>query len=166
MNFRDDYGSTWWGDVKIDGLTLKYSDKIAEHEDISIMRVSWYNWDFGYTTSLPQNVWLKDVIIQKISYSVDANGVRSEKILETNRREINLFSRTLSQNVNDYSDPNAIIDNYKPNINPMEGTKTVTLINKDINNPLPIVWPTAKQFKDIDVTVDGVLIIKDGERVK
>lgn len=166
MNFRDDYGSTWWGDVKIDGLTLKYSDKIPDYEDISIMRVSWYNWDFGYTTSLPQNVWLKDVIIQKISYSVDANGVRSEKILETNRREINLFSRTVSQNVNDYSDPNAIIDNYKPNINPMEGTKTVTLINKDIYNPILIVWPTAKQFKDIDVTVDGVLIIKDGSRIR
>ena len=49
------------------------------------------------------------------------------------------------------------------NANPYIGTKTVTVINSpDTKNPLNIVWPFTKQFKDLDVTVDGKLIIEDG----
>ncbi len=166
MNLRQDYGSTWWGDVKIDGLTLMYSDDTPDYEDIAVMKVYWDNWNFGYTTSLPQNMWIKDVIIQHFSYSVDANGVRDEKVLATNDRPVSLFSKTVAQNANDLSNPNAIIDNVNPNINPTEGTKTVTLINKDPKNPIDIIWPISKQFKDLDVTVDGVLIIEDGVKVK
>ena len=164
MNFRDDYGATWWGDVKIDGLTMKYSDDTPSYEDIAIMRVSWYNWDFGYKTSLPQNVWLKDITLEHIEYSVDASGNRIENVISTNNREVSLFSKTVAQNVNDLSDPDELISGQSPNINPTEGTKTVTLINKDPKRPLPMIWPSAKQFKDLDVTVDGVLIIEDGVR--
>ena len=164
MNFRDDYGATWWGDVKIDGLTMKYSDDTPSYEDISIMKVYWYNWDFGYKTSLPQNVWIKDVVIEHITYSVDSTGRRTEEVIATNDREVSLFSKTVAQNVNDLSDPDELISGQSPNINPTEGTKTVTLINKDPKKPITIIWPTSKQFKDLDVTVDGVLIIEDGVR--
>lgn len=164
MNFRDDYGSTWWGDVKIDGLTMKYSDDTPSYEDIAIMKVYWYNWDFGYKTSLPQNVWIKDVVIEHITYSVDSTGRRTEEVIATNDREVSLFSKNVSQNVDDLSDPDELISGQSPNINPTEGTKTVTLINKNPQKPINIIWPSAKQFKDLDVTVDGVLIIEDGVR--
>ena len=166
MNFRDDYGSTWWGDVKINGLTLKYSDDTPSYEDISIMKVYWYNWDFGYKTSLPQNVWIKDVVIEHITYSVDSTGRRTEKVIATNDREVSLFSKNVAQHNNDLSDPNELILNASININPTEGTKTVTLINKDPRKPITMIWPTSKQFKDLDVTVDGVLVIENGKPVK
>ena len=51
------------------------------------------------------------------------------------------------------------------NANPYIGTKSVTVVNKDPSNPLNIVWPLTPQFKDMDVTVDGVVIIEDGAMV-
>ena len=52
------------------------------------------------------------------------------------------------------------------NANPYIGTKTVTVINSDPNKPLKVNWPTTKQFKDMDVTVDGELIIENGTKKK
>ena len=52
------------------------------------------------------------------------------------------------------------------NINPYISTKTVTVINKDPSKPLLVVWPLTPQFHDLDVTVDGVLIIEDGVEIK
>ena len=53
---------------------------------------------------------------------------------------------------------------YTKNINPYIGTKVVTVINEDTSNPIKIIWPLTPQFKDMDVTVDGVLIIEDGKK--
>ncbi len=51
------------------------------------------------------------------------------------------------------------------NANPYIGTKNVTVINKDPNNPLQVVWPLTPQFEDMDVTVDGKLIIENGVKL-
>ncbi len=51
------------------------------------------------------------------------------------------------------------------NANPYIGTKNVTVINENPENPLNIVWPLTEQFKDMDVTVDGKLIIENGTEV-
>mgnify|MGYP003292877602 CR=1 FL=1 len=51
------------------------------------------------------------------------------------------------------------------NANPYIGTKTVTVVNNDTSNPLNVVWPLTPQFKDMDVTVDGVVIIENGKRI-
>lgn len=56
--------------------------------------------------------------------------------------------------------PNTLV-----NANPYIGTKSVTLINGDVSNPLEVVWPTTPQFKDLDVTVDGEYVVKDGKKV-
>ena len=49
------------------------------------------------------------------------------------------------------------------NANPYIGTKTVTITNKETDNPLKVVYPFTPQFDDLDVTVDGVLIIENGD---
>ena len=54
---------------------------------------------------------------------------------------------------------------YTVNANPYIGTKTVTVINEDPTKPLIIEWPFTPQFKDLDVTVDGVVIIQNGTKV-
>ena len=57
--------------------------------------------------------------------------------------------------------------NKATNANPYIGTKTVTVINDpSVKTPLQIVWPLTPQFKHLDVTVDGVLIIEDGTEIK
>jgi hypothetical protein len=55
-------------------------------------------------------------------------------------------------------------DNFV-NINPYIGTKNITVINGDPKKPFLVYWPLTPQFKDMDVTVDGVLIIDDGKRL-
>ena len=49
------------------------------------------------------------------------------------------------------------------NANPYIGTKNVTVINEDSENPLKVVWPMTPQFKDMTVTVDNVVVIKNGK---
>ena len=56
--------------------------------------------------------------------------------------------------------PNTLV-----NANPYIGTKSVTVVNGDTENPLEIVWPTTPQFKDLNVTVDGDVVIKNGKKV-
>ena len=56
--------------------------------------------------------------------------------------------------------PNTLV-----NANPYIGTKNVTVVNGDSENPLEVVWPTTPQFKDLSVTVDGRVIIKNGKKV-
>ena len=55
--------------------------------------------------------------------------------------------------------------NTKTNANPYIGTKSVTVINENKDNPLEIVWPITPQFKELDVTVDGKIVVKDGKKV-
>ena len=55
-------------------------------------------------------------------------------------------------------------DNTK-NVNPYIGTKTVVVVNDEPGNPIDIVWPLTPQFNDMDVTVDGELIIEDGKKI-
>ena len=52
------------------------------------------------------------------------------------------------------------------NANPYIGTKTVTVVNSNPDKPLKVVWPLTPQFKDMDVTIDGVLVIEDGVELK
>ncbi len=51
------------------------------------------------------------------------------------------------------------------NANPYIGTKTVTIINEDPTKPLKVEWPLTPQFKDLDATVDGVVIIENGAKI-
>ncbi len=52
---------------------------------------------------------------------------------------------------------------HTKNINPYIGTKNITVINKDPSNPIQLIYPFTPQFKDMDVTVDGKIIIEDGK---
>ncbi len=51
------------------------------------------------------------------------------------------------------------------NANPYIGTKNVTVVNEDPENPIKIIWPMTPQFKDMTVTVDDVVVIKNGKEV-
>ena len=99
---REDYGSTWCGDVFIDGLTLKSS---YETELVSIFKVFYTNHDFGFTCHLPRTVHLNDVKVQTYEYEMK-DGKRIERITGT-VSSISLFRNVEGYGQSDISDPSA-----------------------------------------------------------
>ncbi len=107
ISLRYDYGSTWDGDVIIDGLTLRTS-KAAD--TISIFSVSYVNHYFGYTCHLPRKVELNRVQLVRYEYKVE-NGVRTEREVSINHIPIHLYNG-VEKYKDDISDPDASITSY------------------------------------------------------
>ncbi len=226
INLRSDYGSWWKGDAIFKDVEFKYETR--KNKTVSLFSSAWTNHDFGYTCYLPNAITIDNLTMLGFTVTVDPyTGYRDEKIVETNVKELYLFSPSIYRYTDvDISDPNADLgtnpndwvkctcatrddkefykaDQYPSNVkkyfndtdgdgrcnnviyskngssvwcwgfekdpdktvnaNPYIGTKLVTVINKDPQNPLKIKWPLTPQFKHLDVIVDGKLIIEDGE---
>ena len=104
---RSDYGSTWDGDVIINGLTLKTSKDAPK---LSILKVTYTNHYFGYTCKLPKTVSIDNAKIIKYGYEVK-NGVRNEWDIETNHVPLHLCANLETYTAMDISDPNAAMHN-------------------------------------------------------
>ncbi len=260
IQLRSDYGATWRGDLYMKDVDLKYQVSKANYYswNYSLVSAGWTNHYFGYTCYLPQDIYVENVNMLGFEVTVDPDsGYRDEKIIETNERELYLFTKSIySYDKVDLSDPkenmlghnndwvectcatrpldefysydpsnhdesikkitryfndtdgdgrcnsnvkgqnggsvwcwgyrkcicntftdadnNYFCDSCKGfeekvpthvNANPYIGTKTVTVINGDPDNPVKFVWPLTEQFKDMDVTVDGKLIIENGQKL-
>ena len=156
MNLRTDYGSTWAGDVEINGLEFRHHN-ISTYAQITIVKAQWTNHNFGYTVHYPQNMILNDITTVQYTYGINADGTRWEKLDETTRnvRPVYLFSTDLGDKRVDLTDPNAIVDG-KINGNPIVPTKSVIINNyKYAENPLTIVLPSSPTFYGMEVTIDG-----------
>ena len=101
--FRQDYGSTWCGEVYIDGLTLKSS---YETNLVSIIEVYYTNHDFGFTCHLPKKVYLNNIKLLKYEYEMK-DGQRIERIIATNPTPLSLYRNLEGYAQMDLSDPNA-----------------------------------------------------------
>lgn len=84
MNLRDDYGSTWNGEIIIRNV------RVVNSGDITLLMAGWHNHSFGYRTYLPQELTVDGLTLDKpadinlISSSfVDMGDVGSEEYLET-----------------------------------------------------------------------------------
>ena len=53
ITLRDDYGSTWQGDISIINVEMIPS---SAKTSVNILSGAWHNHDFGYKTYLPQNI--------------------------------------------------------------------------------------------------------------
>ena len=105
ITLRQGHGSTWHGDVIIDGLTLKTS---KDNDTISLITVSYINHEFGYTCYLPQNIHINNVKIIKYGFEVK-DGVRREWEIATNSVPLHLYASLEEYKYSqvDISDPNA-----------------------------------------------------------
>ena len=100
---RQDYGSTWDGNVIINGLTLRASKTNA----ISLIKAEYTNHYFGYTCHLPGKIEMNNVKVVQYGYKVE-NGVRTEWDIATNPSNIELhLYKQLESYQADISDPNA-----------------------------------------------------------
>jgi hypothetical protein len=57
VNLRNDYGSTWHGDVIIKNVRMKNTGAVT------LIGGTWYNHNFGYTCYLPSNVTVEGVTL-------------------------------------------------------------------------------------------------------
>lgn len=60
VNLRNDYGSTWDGDMIFRNVTLKNTTSTP-----TLINVTWYNHDFGYTCHLPENITIDGIKLEK-----------------------------------------------------------------------------------------------------
>ena len=172
INLRSDYGSTWSGDVIIDGLTIKHhADTInatVGSGGVRLINATWTNWFFGYTTYVPQNISVKNLLTE--SYRVDiVNGERVEKHVSYNEFSVAVFATSFNNATADYY-RDALIAGVE-NRNHTVPTKKIEFFTEytgkyadlKITRKPNLVLP-AKQhssgytmFKDTEYWIDGVL---------
>ena len=153
IKLRDDYGSTWQGDLVIDGLTIKYSSKTKD-KTFTLATATFYNHNFGYQTYLPENIWLNNVKMEYISAYV-SGGVRYESHISYNEAPLHIYSG-LEKIDADISDPTIEYPTGSGAtiINPYEPTKNIYVTNC---GDLKIIYPNTPQFAKMNVYVDGKL---------
>ena len=99
---RQDYGSTWNGNVIINGLTLRSS---THHNNLTLIRAEYVNHYFGYTCYLPEKIEINNVKVVQYGYKVE-NGVRTEWDIATNNMPLH-FYKQLETYKTDISSPTA-----------------------------------------------------------
>lgn len=157
INLRADYGSTWAGNVTINGLEMRYSSKAA-NSTMTIIKATWNNHKFGYVVHYPQNMLINDLSTVKYTYGIDENDERWEKIDEStrNQKSIYLISTQVGNHSSDLTNPDIKISG-KINSNPVVPIQSVTVNNyKYKNTTVNITWPKSKTFNGMKITVDGV----------
>ncbi|MBR5817593.1 MAG: hypothetical protein IKY62_02990, partial [Clostridia bacterium] len=165
INLRTDYGSTWSGDVEIDGLILKH--KATDTSNIGIIRGVWNNWYFGYKTYLPQNITLKNVLTAGYTFELVGEGNGNSNRVESNDyiyNDVNVtaFYGALNNPSTDYS---AETIEHEPNLNPMAPTKNIYLYTEytgiyatlGIKTALKFTPPSGAFYKNTKYYIDGIL---------
>ncbi len=94
---RQDYGSTWAGKIKIDGLIMKVKDSL-DLQDLGLVKTDYLNWRFyedpdDYTrpgtTYLPQFIEVKNVLIQEYTYTLEGPGNGTNNRVESTQYKYN-----------------------------------------------------------------------------
>ncbi len=110
MHFREDYGSTWAGNVIVDGLTLRTS---KASPTLSLISAKYNNHYFGYTCHLPGTITINNAKIIQYGFKME-NGVRTEWDVATNHVPLHIYANLEKYKYADISDPKADMS-YYPN---------------------------------------------------
>ena len=161
INLRTDYGSTWKGDLEIDGLTVKYG--IGSKPDrITLIYGSYVNQYWGFDTYMPQNVTINNFHVESYEAEI-VNGERVETFVEKDGDiEVYYYYATNSLKESDVPDTSAAGKHgpedrgdssikYDYGTNHLECTKNLTITNSVTMN-----LPTGDFWADMNVTIDGV----------
>ena len=150
INLREDYGSTWRGDVYVDGLLMKYFEK---NTNLSIIKAYYTDWNFGYTCYFPQNITLKDIRSAYVAPTKAAiDRLESEeRVIEENAVPIHICNRLEKYTVDDIS--KLVSEGGSSKENAYQGTKTLTI--SDCELVPEWVLPNTPQFTDMKVYING-----------
>ena len=160
INLRTDYGSTWKGDLKIDGLTILYGIG-SKPSRITLIYGAYENQYWGFDTYSPQNVTINNFHIQAYTAVVE-NGERTETLGATDDPSMKVYyyyglhdlDSVPAESVAGKYDPTGklINENAKTNYgtNHHEVTKNLT-----ITNSVSMTLPLGKAWHKMNVTIDG-----------
>ncbi len=164
FNLRTDYGSTWRGDVYVDGLTVKYALASGyKPSRITIFNGSYANQYWGFDTYAPQNVTINNFHIQSYTATV-SNGVRTETLGIKDNSYMPVYYYYALNSLKDTDVPDESkagihgpTDKGDSSITYDYGTNRLVCTQKiTITNSVDITIPTGSFWKDMTVTVDGV----------
>ena len=160
INLRTDYGSTWNGDLEIDGLTVKYGIG-SKPERITLIYGSYTNQYWGFDTYMPQNVTINNFHVESYKAEI-VNGERVETFVEQDGNiTVYYYYATNSLKKSNVPDTSAegkyspegdlINENATSNYgtNHLECTKNLT-----ITNSVTLTLPTGDFWADMKVTID------------
>ena len=165
---RDDYGSTFWGDMEIDNVELKYAEMRTvssngtvnyqgKFPEVSLISAVWAPYhDFGYECALPANIFINNVYVTRIDYGIDENGKRWETEMSKNEHQLYLFPSALLAytSMDIYRDDKMFsAGQMKEIVNPYKPCDTITITNC---SGVKWVLPATPQFKETVITIDGV----------
>ena len=159
INLREDYGSTWNGNVEIDGLTMK-TLKSSKVSDLAIIGAKHTNWNYGYITYLPKNITIRNLVTAEYSFTVE-NGVRKEKIESYNTHRVSLFLN-LNNPTDDYSADMIGVDINRNRMMPTERLDYYTeytdkYAELGITKPLEFIPPSGVFYKNFEYYINGTL---------
>ncbi len=164
FNLRTDYGSTWHGDVYIDGLTIRYAAETgAKPSRITIFKGSYENQYWGFDTYAPQHVTINNFHVQAYTATV-SGGVRTETLgaIDDPNMEVHYYYAIRNLKASDVPDESKAgihgpTDKGDPNITYDYGTNRLVCTQSiTITNSGNIILPTGSYWKNMKVTVDGV----------
>lgn len=170
FNLRTDYGSTWKGDIDIDGLTVMYANASSyKPSRITVLSGSYQNQYWGFDTYAPQNVTINNFHIQAYTATV-SDGKRTETLGAKDDSNMKVYyyyalnSLTADQipeeskagihGPEDKGDPDIT---YDYGTNHIELTKRLT-----ITNSVNVIIPVGSAWKNMEVTVNGKTKIWSG----
>ena len=175
IDLRDDYGSTWDGNVDIDGLHIKIKKITPEEQNkfnnqggLRIFNGNHSNHFFGYTTYLPENIVLRNVLIEEYTLTLE-NGARKEIHSAYNNYKIRLFAKEINDATYDFYRDKMF--GGEANKNPMVPTKKIEFYTEytgkyaelGIKTKLDLAFPNkthsggSTMFRDTEYWIDGVL---------
>ena len=151
IKLRDDYGSTWNGEVIVNGLDIRYSRDKYTAMDLLIAKYT--DWWFGFETYLPHTIKINNVTVTKYSQVTDALGNRTETVISVNKTPLNLVSENISAyKGKDISRLESQGGGSK--YNAYHGTKLLEVTNCP---DLQIIIPPTPQFANLEYYRDGVV---------
>ena len=154
IKLRDDYGSTWNGEVIIDGFDIRITK--SAYKAVDLFRVKYTDWWFGFETYLPHTVKINNLTVTEYSQTTDATGKRTETSLSTNLVSLNIVSSSLGK----YTDKDIsklASDGSGAKYNAYQGIKHLEVTNCE---NLIITIPDTPQFKYLEYYRNGELVAR------
>ena len=169
INLRTDYGSTWNGDLEIDGLTVKYGVTDGDYDHVATSKItliygSYVNQYWGFDTYMPQNVTINNFHVESYKAKI-VNGERVETFVEQDG-DISVYYYYATNSLKESNVPDTSAEGkYSPEgdlinenatsnygTNHLECTKNLT-----ITNSVTLTLPTGDFWADMKVTIDGAV---------
>ena len=145
---RSDYGSTWYGDLIMKDVTVKYSDR---NSAIILVNSWWEDHWFGYQAKLPTTIILDGLKIIKYEAETLENGKRIERALGGGAREVSFFHPQIYDFLDVDISEHVSRGGYAEN-NPYRAPRELLLSRVDISK---IRFPNTPMFKDTKLVVEG-----------